>query len=95
MKSHTVPQRLLEQFAYRDASTNSRRLWRYEKGRAPYRKASPQTATAVDGFFTNPSDQKFEQQLEKRLAYEIEDPVNAFMPGLADPKSSNQFRCQT
>jgi hypothetical protein len=86
MKSHTVPQRLLEQFAYQDVSTNSPRLWRYEKGRPPYWKASPQTATSIDGFLANPSDHTLEEQLEKRLAYEIEDPVNVFMPSLADPK---------
>jgi hypothetical protein len=86
MKSHTVPKRLLRQFAYPEASTKSDRLWRYEKGRPPYPKASPDTATRVEGHFVDPSDDEIEAAIERRLAYEIEDPVNQFIARFCDPK---------
>jgi Protein of unknown function (DUF4238) len=79
MKSHTVPRKLLEQFAYFDPHTKSLRLWRYEKGRAPYANASPKSATRIESHFQNPDDPSSEQKLESRLAAEIEDPVNEFL----------------
>jgi hypothetical protein len=85
MKSHTVPRKLLEQFAYNDPHTKSLRLWRYEKGRAPYRKASPESATRIDGHFADPGDAEKESQLEARLAREYEEPVNQFLFSLGDP----------
>nr|WP_058189443.1 DUF4238 domain-containing protein [Terracidiphilus gabretensis] len=85
MKSHTVPKRLLRQFAYLEASTRSDRLWRYEKDRAPYSKASPDTATRIDGHFADPEDAAIEATIERRLAYEIEDPVNQFIANFCDP----------
>src|SRR5882672_8745079 len=84
MRSHTVPQRLLKQFAYHDANTDSLRLWRYTKGRPPYPGASPKSATRLDGFFAHPNDAEAEAQLEARLAQEVEDPVNAFLADFAD-----------
>jgi|SRR5208282_158183 hypothetical protein len=84
MKSHTVPQRLLQQFAYRDTHTKSLRLWRYEKGRKPYGKASPKSATAFDSHFADPQDTSLEIEIEKRLAVEIEDPVNQFISHFFD-----------
>lgn len=85
MKSHTVPKRLLRQFAYLEATTASERLWRYERNRAPYSKASPDTATRVERHFADPSDDQIEGQIERRLAYEIEDPVNRFIGEFSDP----------
>src|SRR5271166_3830924 len=85
MQSHTVPKRLLRQFSYRDISTGSWRLWRYEKGRPPSPKASPKTATRIDGHFADPSDAQLEADVERRLADEIEDPVNRFVVELCDP----------
>lgn len=75
MNSHTVPKRLLRQFSYFENTTRSYRLWRYEKGRTPYSKASPDTATRIDGHFSDPRDTELEAMIERRLAYEIEDPV--------------------
>jgi Protein of unknown function (DUF4238) len=85
MKSHTVPQRLLAQFAYRDPRTKSLRLWRYEQGRKPYPKASPASATSFDGHFADPHDDALESGIEKRLAVQIEDPVNQFISQFFDP----------
>lgn len=85
MKSHTVPRKLLEQFAYLDRRTNSLRLWRYEKGRTPYAKASPKTATRIDEHFLDPNNPTREEQLESRLAVEIEQPVNRFLFEISDP----------
>ncbi len=84
MKSHTIPQRLLQQFAYQDVHTKSLRLWRYEKGRKPYWKASPESATAFDSHFADPKDTSLETEIEKRLASEIEDPVNQFISRFFD-----------
>jgi hypothetical protein len=56
MESHPVPKNLLEQFAYDDSIARSKRLWRYEKGRPPYKKASPRTATRIDLHFSDPDD---------------------------------------
>ncbi len=84
IKSHTVPKRLLRQFSYYEASTRSLRLWRYERGRAPYPKASPETATRIEGHFADPNDALLEATVEKQLAYEIEDPVNQFISNFDD-----------
>jgi len=54
VNSHTVPRKLLDQFAYDDPVTRSRRLWRYEKNKPPYGFASPKTATRFDGHFLDP-----------------------------------------
>jgi Protein of unknown function (DUF4238) len=85
MKSHTVPQRLLEQFAYADPVTNSLRLWRYEKGRPPYWKASPETSTTIDGHHADPTDPAKEEEIEKRLNGEFEDPIHQYLDRFDDP----------
>jgi hypothetical protein len=69
----------LEQFAYPDPKTGSPRLWRYEKDRAPFPKATPKTATTSDGHFSDPDDAAKEEQLEIRLAQKFEQPVNDFL----------------
>jgi hypothetical protein len=85
MKSHTVSHKLLEQFAYYDRITKCFRLWRYEKSRTPYPKASPRTATRIDGHFAHPEDAAKEEELETRLAAEFEECVNQFLSRLDDP----------
>lgn len=85
MESHTVPRKLLEQFAYDDARTGSKRLWRYEKGRPPYKKASPRTATRINRHFSDPEDSTKESEIEKRLNREFEEPVNKFLFEITDP----------
>lgn len=85
MESHTVPRKLLEQFAYDDATTGSKRLWRYEKGRPPYKKASPRTATRIDRHFSDPEDATKESQIEVRLNREFEEPVNRFLFEIVEP----------
>lgn len=85
MKSHTIPQRLLKQFAYFDPITNSLRLWKYTKGRRPDPKASPKTAARIDGYFADPDDSTTEGIIEKKLADEIEDPVHKFIGKFDDP----------
>jgi hypothetical protein len=79
MKSHTIPKKLLEQFAFYDTATDSLRLWRYEKGRAPFKKAPPKGATVIPGHFSDPRDANKELELETRLAREVEEPVNEFL----------------
>jgi hypothetical protein len=85
MKSHTVPRKLLEQFAKYNERTKSLRLWRYEKGRLPYPNASPRTATRIDGAYSHPDIRAKEAELEKRLAKEFEEPVNQFLFQIIDP----------
>jgi hypothetical protein len=85
MQSHTVPRKLLEQFAYYDHATTAKRLWRYEKGRAPYWKASPKTATRIDGHFVDPESAEKEAEIEIRLNREFEEPVNSFLFRLTEP----------
>lgn len=80
MLSHTVPRCLLDQFAYDDPVTKSRRLWQYAKGRAPWGFASPSSATRVEHHFEDPSDPVREEKLEERLNREIENPVHRFLP---------------
>lgn len=85
MESHTVPRKLLEQFAYDDAITGSKRLWRYEKDRPPYKKASPRTATRINRHFSHPDDATKESEIERRLNREFEEPVNKFLFDITDP----------
>ncbi len=79
MKSHTVPKKLLEQFAYNDPVTRSKRLWRYQKGQAPRGRVAPKAATRWDGHFANPANAATEFILEKQLERETEHPVNQFI----------------
>jgi hypothetical protein len=79
MESHTVPRKLLDQFAYDDAKTRARRLWQYAKDREPWWKASPRTATRVSGHFADPEDSEREAKLEMRLNDEFENPVHCFI----------------
>jgi len=79
MKSHTVPRKLLEQFAYDDPVTRSKRLWRYQKGKPPYGRAAPRTATRWAGHFADPTHSTKEAEFEDRLKREFEDPVNQFI----------------
>src|SRR5947209_5419738 len=79
MLSHTVPKRLLENFAFDDAKTRSLRLWRYEKYRAPYDRAAPKSATRWSGHFADPRNASKEAEIELRLKREFEDPVNEFL----------------
>jgi hypothetical protein len=83
--SHTVPQCLLERFAYYDSRTESLRLWRYAKGRPPYSKQSPKSATRYEGHFADPEDSAAEARVEQQLAQEFEHPVNQFVHLLGDP----------
>lgn len=79
MNSHTVPKKLLEQFAYDDPRTKSKRLWQYQKGLPPWWKASPDRATRWEAHFRDPANTQKEQHLELRLKQEFEDPVNSFI----------------
>ena len=79
MLSHTVPKKLLEQFAYDEPVTKSKRLWRYQKEKSPYGRAAPKTATRWDGHFAHPEDAAKEAEVEARLQREFEDPVNQFI----------------
>jgi hypothetical protein len=82
VRSHTVPRFLLDQFAYDDPVTGSRRLWQYSRDREPWWKASPSTATRFDHHFQDPNDPTREERLEIRLNQEIENPVHRFLPEL-------------
>lgn len=84
MRSHTVPQKLLEHFAHYDPITKSKRLWRYQKGKPPYGRAAPISATAWDAYFADPRDAGNEAYLEDRLEQEIENPVHAFLTLISD-----------
>jgi hypothetical protein len=72
----------LDQFAYDDPVTRSRRLWQYSRERAPWWKASPSTATRFDHHFEDPADPTREERLETRLNQEIENRVHRFLPEL-------------
>jgi hypothetical protein len=72
MFSHTVPGKLLEQFAYTDPRTKSKRLWQYQKGIRPWWKASPGTATAWDGPFADPANAAKEEQIQLQIATSVE-----------------------
>jgi hypothetical protein len=78
LKSHTVPKKLLEQFAFEDTVTRSNRLWCYEKGIPPYLVA-PKSATRWDGHFADPANSAKEAELEFHLKKEFEEPVNKFI----------------
>ena len=82
MLSHTVPRKLLEHFAFDDPVTRSKRLWRYEKGKAPYGRAAPRTATRWEGHFADPENATKEAEIEARLNREFEHPVNEFIDQL-------------
>jgi DNA repair ATPase RecN len=81
VRSHTVPRKLLEQFAFYHPGTKSYRLWTYKKGVPPY-MASPRSATRWEGHFSDPRDAAKEQDLERRLKREVEEPVNQFLDSL-------------
>jgi hypothetical protein len=85
MQSHTVPRKLLDQFAFDDPVTGSRRMWKYEKGKTPRWDASPRTATRIDGHLADPENAAKEEILERRLNREFEQPVNKFLFRIADP----------
>jgi hypothetical protein len=82
MQSHTVPRKLLDQFAYDDPVTRSRRLWQYARNREPSGRASPRTATRVSEHFADPADSEREARLEDRLNREFENPVHAYIDQL-------------
>jgi len=82
MESHTIPRKLLDQFAFDDSVTKSRRLWQYAKGRAPWGRASPRTATRISSHFADPDDAAREAKVEDRLNREFEDPVHRFIDQL-------------
>jgi hypothetical protein len=84
MLSHTVPRKLLEHFAFHDPVPNALRLWRYEKDRAPYGRATPKSATRWDGHFADPANAQREEEIEARLEREFENPVNTFIDELQD-----------
>lgn len=79
MFSHTVPKRLLEEFAYFDPVTCSKRLWRYEHGCPPFSGVSPRKATGIEGYFADPLDEARERCVEEQLANDFESPVNMFL----------------
>jgi hypothetical protein len=83
--SHTVPERLLKQFAFEHEPTKSLRLWKYEKGLPPNGKASPSRMTAHENFFADPQNRDLESEIETALAQKIEEPVNAFLQNLCSP----------
>src|ERR1035437_7180716 len=84
MNSHTVPKKLLEQFAYEDLRTKSLRLYCYQKGIPPY-LVFPKRATAVERYLADPDDPTKESELETRLANEFENPVNCFISQFSNP----------
>jgi hypothetical protein len=81
MHSHTIPEKLLKQFAFMHPKKGLR-LWRYAKGRAPYWDVSPHKATVNDGHFFDPRDVGREESIEKRLNELFEDPVHDFIEQL-------------
>ena len=68
MNSHTVPQKLLKQFAYEDLRTKSLRLYCYKKGIPPY-PVSPKRATAFEGYFSDPDNPAKENEIETRSSF--------------------------
>jgi Protein of unknown function (DUF4238) len=74
-----VPKKLLELFAFDDPVTRSKRLWRYQKGRPPYGRASPKHAAAWERHFADPTNSNKEAEIELRLKRDFEDPVNQFL----------------
>src|SRR3954452_14862016 len=57
----------------------------YCKGRAPWWKASPKTATAWNGHFADPDNKTLEVEIATRLKKEFEDPVNDFLESIGPP----------
>jgi hypothetical protein len=84
MNSHTVPQKLLKQFAFCDSRTKSMRLWCYQKGIPPY-LVFPKKATAFEGYFSDPDNPAKENEIETRLNNEIENPVHTFLSEFNNP----------
>lgn len=82
MESHTIPRKLLDQFAYDDSITRSRRLWQYALGRLPSGRASPRTATRISNHFADPANVEREALLEDRLNREFENPVHQWLDQL-------------
>ncbi len=82
MRSHTVPRKLLDLFAYNDPVSGTRRLWRFARERQPERGISPRSATRIDGHFADPANAEREARLEERLNQEFEDPVHRFIDQL-------------
>jgi hypothetical protein len=85
MRSHTVPKKLLEQFAYYHPKKRSLWLWRYETGRPPTPNASPKSATRIQKHFSHPDDTSKEAQIERRLNDEFETPVKEFLFKITQP----------
>lgn len=85
MRSHTIPRKLLEQFAFYDETTKSLRLCRYEKGQAPRWDVSLRTATRIEGHFAAPENAWKESALEQRLNREFEEPVNKYLDQIGQP----------
>jgi hypothetical protein len=83
MNSHTVPQKLLKQFAYEDLHTKSLRLYCYQKGIPPY-PVSPKRAAAFEGYFSDPDNPAKENEIETRLNNEFENPVHCFLSQLSN-----------
>lgn len=81
MKSHTVPQKLLEQFAFKHP-VKKLRLWRYQKNRKPYWDVSPSIATVVDGQFSDPRNSAREERIETNLNQRFENSVHGFIEQL-------------
>lgn len=81
MKSHTVPEKLLKQFAF-EHPVKGLRLWRYQKTREPYWDVSPNKATVVEGQFFDPRNAKREESIETELNQRFENPVHNFIDQL-------------
>jgi Protein of unknown function (DUF4238) len=77
MDSHTVPAKLLKQFAFRDP-VKELRLWRYRKGREPDWDVSPTKATVISGHFSDPLDTAREERTEAQLNQRFENSVHVF-----------------
>ena len=82
MKSHTVPEKLLKQFAFRHP-VKRLRLWRYQKDREPYWDVSPEMATVVEGQFSDPRNGAREESIETSLNQRFENPVHNFIEQLS------------
>ncbi|HEY5213639.1 MAG TPA: DUF4238 domain-containing protein [Acidobacteriaceae bacterium] len=82
MDSHTVPEKLLKQFAF-EHPKKGLRLWRYQKGRAPYWDVSPSKATVIAGHFSDPRDAAREESIEVSLNQLFENPVHDFIEQLS------------
>jgi hypothetical protein len=81
MKSHTIPEKLLTQFAF-EHPVKGLRLWRYQKTREPYWDVSPSRATVIEGQFFDPHNAKREERIETELNQRFENPVHNFIEQL-------------